>query len=413
MTKTAQFFTVKTVQEVLDDLLPRLMQRPPAETIPTSQARDRVVSAAPRSPIDLPEFPRSTMDGYAVIAADTFGATQSLPAYLRIIGTVQMGERPTQRLERGQALEIYTGAMLPQGADAVVMIERTQPTSDHEIEVLAAVAPGENVVQIGEDVAAGDAILPVGHRIRPQDIGGLLAVGITQIDVAAPVRIALLSSGDELVEPHQTPRDGQIRDINAYVLAAMFESHGAQTLHGGIARDTFDDLYSKARAAFDACDMLVLSAGSSISVRDLTREVIGKLGTPGVIQHGLAVKPGKPTVIAVCDGKPVIGLPGNPVSAALVARQLIVPIIRHLHGQTMPIMPALPAMLTQNIASATGREDTIPVKLTRDEHGAMLAQPIFGKSNLIYTLIQADGLIDIPLNSSGLRAGETVHVQLF
>lgn len=413
MPQSAQFFTVRTVQETLNALRPHLTHRLPHEHISTASARERVVAVAPRSPIDLPEFPRSTMDGYAVNAADTFGATQSLPAYLTVTGAIHMGEQPTLTLQRGQAIEIHTGAMLPQGADAVVMIERTQPIADNEIEVLAPVAPGENVVQIGEDAAKDAAILPVGHRIRPQDIGGLLAVGITGIDVMQAPRIALLSSGDELVEPHETPRLGQIRDINAYVLGAMFEAQGAHPSYAGIARDTFDDLYDKARAAFDSADMLVFSAGSSISVRDLTRDVINALGAPGVLQHGLAVKPGKPTIIAACDGKPVIGLPGNPVSAALVARQLVLPIIRHLLGIMPPPIPTIRAVLTQNVSSSTGREDTVPVKLIAQADGTYHAQPIFGKSNLIYTLIQADGLIEVPLNSGGLRAGIEVDVYPF
>ncbi len=407
---THEFFTVKTVQQALDDLLPLLTHIPAHETLPTVQARGRIIAEAPRAPLDLPEFARSSMDGYAVRAADTFGATPSLPAYLKVAGVIPMGARPDLRVKSGHAAEIYTGAMLPEGADAVVMIERTQAIGDGEIEVMAPVAPGENIVQIGEDVAAGDAILPRGQRIRPQDIGGLLAVGITQVTVTARPRVALLSSGDELVPPAMTPSPGQIRDINAYVLAAMFEERGAQASIHGIASDTFDDLYGKARSSLDAADMLVLSAGSSVSVRDLTREVINRLGAPGLIQHGLAVKPGKPTILAVCDGKPVIGLPGNPVSAALVARQLVLPVIDHLQGAVPVRPPSIRATLTHNIASTTGREDSVPVRVITNADGTFSAEPVFGKSNLIFTLIQADGLVTVPLNSNGLRAGTEVTV---
>lgn len=407
---THEFFTVKTVQQALDDLLPLITHLPARETLPTAQARGRIIAEAPRAPLDLPEFARSSMDGYAVRAADTFGATPSLPAYLKVVGVIPMGARPDLRVQSGHAAEIYTGAMLPEGADAVVMIERTQAIGDGEIEVMAPVAPGENVVQIGEDVAAGDAILPRGQRIRPQDIGGLLAVGITRVTVSAQPRVALLSSGDELVPPDMTPAPGQIRDINAYVLAALFEERGAQTRIHGIAADTFNDLYAKARAALDAADMLVLSAGSSVSVRDLTREVINRLGAPGLIQHGLAVKPGKPTILAVCDGKPVIGLPGNPVSAALVARQLVLPVIDHLQAAAPVRLPSIRATLTQNIASTTGREDSVPVRVITNADGTFSAEPVFGKSNLIFTLIQADGLVTVPLNSNGLRAGTEVTV---
>ncbi len=417
MRSTSQeFFQVLPVKNALANLITHcsgLSADAPLE-IATMQALHRILATAPQSPIDLPQFARSTMDGYAVRAADTFGASSTLPAYLRRAGSIAMGQAAESALQPGQALEIYTGAMLPPGADAVVMIERTQAVDEQDIEVLAPVAPGENVVQIGEDVKIGEEILPIGHRLRAQDLGGLLGVGILRVQVRRPLRIGLVSSGDELVPPDESPTLGQVRDMNSYTLRGLIQTHfpDAVVTVYGIAQDTFDSLLGMAESALAANDVLILTAGSSVSTRDLTRDVIERLGKPGVLQHGLAVKPGKPTIIAACDQKPVIGLPGNPVSALLAARQLIIPLLRHMVGENAPHGASVRAELTQNIASATGREDTVPVRLI-ERDGKRFADPVFGKSNLIYTLIKADGVVEIPLNLSGIKAGQQVDVMLF
>lgn len=415
MNGTNTFFTLQTVQAALEALLNQLAPLTQVETIPVSQANGRIVAKALQSPVDLPNFTRSTMDGYAVLASDTFGASDTLPAYLHYAGAVAMGEQPTMKLTSGQAVEIHTGAMLPGGADAVVMIEHTQAIQNgngkpDEIEILKPVAPGENVLQIGEDITAGAQVLPAGRRIRPQDMGGLLAIGIMQVDVVAAPRVGLISCGDELIPPDAMPNIGQIRDINAYILGAMVTEQGAASRHFGIARDRFDHFFTKARDALKQSDMVVISAGSSVSVRDLTQSVINKLGEPGIIQHGLAVKPGKPTILAVCDGKPVIGLPGNPVSAMLVARQIVRPVLAHLMGEVARPQGTVRAILAKNIASVTGRDDSVPVRLIPGEDGTLHADPIFGKSNLIYTLVNADGLVHVPLNQGGYIAGTEVDV---
>ncbi len=412
MSSKKEFFKVAPVSDVLNILYEHCAPLSDFNTLATHTALGFRLAVDLTSPIDLPSFRRSTMDGFAVKAANTFGASDTLPVYLTQVGTIHMGVEPTLTLEDNQAVEIHTGAMVPTGADAVVMVERTQRINETEIEILNPVSPGENVLQIGEDVTAGDLILPAGHRLRPQDIGGLLAVGITEVQVVRRPKVAILSCGDELIPAEEIPNISQIRDINGPMLATLLTELGAEIIPLGIAIDTFDDLYTKAQTGLEQADMLVMSAGSSVSVRDLTSEVIEKLGEPGILQHGLAVKPGKPTIAAVCNGKPVIGLPGNPVSAMSVARQLVLPVIRYLMHEAMPVVGTVQAELTSNIASTTGREDTVAVRLQQTSEG-WLAEPVFGKSNLIYTLIHADGYVHIPLNSNGLKAGTLINILLF
>ena len=412
MSNSKQFFTLQPVQDALSTLFEHITASQKTEIIPTIDSAGRVLALTVQSPIDLPAFDRSAMDGYAVRASDTFGASDALPAYLTLIGQVHMGEVPEFTVKQGEVAVIHTGAMIPGGADAVVMIERTQQVNDSEIEVLAPVAIGENIIKQGEDVSKDSEALSAGHVIRPQDIGGLLAVGITEIEVVQRPKIAILSGGDELIEAHQTPELGQIRDINSHILAALCQAAGAEVSIMGIATDSLESLLSMAKEGFDNSDMLVLSAGSSVSVRDLTGEVINRLGEPGILQHGLAVKPGKPTIIAACDGKAVIGLPGNPVSAMLVARQVLLPVIHTLTAQKTTPQATISAILTENVASTSGREDTVPIRLHQTDNGYN-AEPIRGKSNLIYTLLQANALLHIPLNISGYTAGTTVEVTLF
>ena len=384
--------------------------KPTRELIATSEALSRINAADVLSPEAVPAFRKSTVDGYAVRAADTFGAGQALPAFLEVVGEIRMGELPPRDIGSGQALAIHTGGMLPAGADAALMIETTQLIGDGEIEAMRAVAPGENVIQAGEDVAAGATILPRHHRLRAGDIGGLLAVGVEEIEVLRAPRVGILSCGDELVPPAVSPAPGKVRDINAYTLSALAQREGAQPLRLGIARDTLADYRARAGSGFAQSDILLLSAGSSVSARDYTRDVINGLGAPGLLQHGLATKPGKPTIIAVCDNKPVIGLPGNPVSALLVARQILPRLIARFLGQSLEPPPMIRARLALRVASETGREDWLAIRLRAGADAYPLAEPLFGKSNLIYTLVGADALLRVPLNSGGLDAGSLVDV---
>jgi len=410
---TRELFNVRTPPDALSVLLDHVPARVEMEEVPTVEALDRVLAADVHSPSDLPTFRRSTMDGFAVRAADTFGATEGLPAYLDIVDEVFMGHAPTRGLGTGQCARIATGGMLPENADAVVMVEQTQEVGPTTIEALRAVAPGENVVQIGEDVRTGDPILAVGHRLRPQDLGGLVALGIASVRVARRLRVGIVSGGDELVAPSQEPGRGQIRDINSYTLGAMIRRDGHVPCLAGIFPDEYAALESAARTALTANDVVILSAGSSVSARDMTAQVVDNLGKPGVLVHGVSLKPGKPTILAVCDGKPVFGLPGNPVSCMVTYDLFVAPTLAHLSGAASLPRTSVTARLTRNIASATGREDYIQVRLERRQDGGFDAVPVFGKSNLIFTLIRADGMLKIPLDAGGLHAGAQVEVVLF
>ncbi len=375
------------------------------------------------APHPLPDFRRSTVDGFAVLAKDTHGASDSLPAYLNLIGEVPMGDAPKIALELGQCMTIHTGGMLPEGADAVVMLEYTQSARDGEMEILKSVAEGENVIAIGEDVAQGQVVQPKGSLMRPAEIGGLMALGITSLRVAKKVRVGLISSGDEVIPPEESPRPGQVRDINSHTLAALVTKAGGEPILYGIVGDTFEALQQTAAKALTECDAVIITAGSSASTRDMTADVIATLGQPGVLVHGINTRPGKPTILGVCAGKAVIGLPGNPVSALVNGYMLVVPLIERLLGQTPRPKATVQARLTVNLPSQSGREDWWPVKLLTINHssgvgdermvnGEWRAEPIFGKSNLIFTLAAADGLLRIPPDATGLSAGEMVEVLL-
>ncbi|HKJ39299.1 MAG TPA: molybdopterin-binding protein, partial [Anaerolineales bacterium] len=338
---------------------------------------------------------------------------------LTLIGEVPMGDAPSFKIEQGQCALIHTGGMLPNGADAAVMIEYTQSADENEIEISRAVADGENVIRIGEDVAQGQLVLPKGTFIRPAEIGGLLALGITSVRAGRKVQVGILSTGDEVIDPSDTPRPGQVRDINSYTLGALVEKSGGVAKRYGIISDQFQALKEAAAKALSECDVVLITAGSSASTRDMTADVIRELGEPGVLVHGINTRPGKPTILGVCNGKAIIGLPGNPVSALVNGYLFVVPVIEKLLGALPEPKATVQAKLTVNLPSQAGREDWWPVKLSRPERsGAQTkdeyqADPIFGKSNLIFTLASADGLLRISPDATGLSAGELVEVFLF
>jgi molybdopterin molybdotransferase len=362
------------------------------------------------SPHPLPGFPRSTVDGYAVRAADTYGVSDGLPGYLTVTGAVRMGAAPEGAVTPGCAIAIPTGGVIPPGADAVVMIEYTAEVMPGTIEVVRPVAPGEGVVRADEDARPGDEIIGGGRPLRPQDLGMLAAAGVTSVTVHKKPVVTIFSTGDEVV-PADTPelKPGQVRDATATALAALVADAGGAPVFGGIMPDDPGALEAALRSALPASDVLVISAGSSVGARDETATAVARLGQPGIWCHGLAIKPGKPTLLAECAGVPVIGLPGNPRSALVVFRLIGAPVIRLVGGCTAPPPePSTRARLSRDLASATGRLDVVQVKV---DDG--LAVPVFGLSALLSVLTAADGYIVIPDEATGLDAGSEVTVILY
>lgn len=405
----------------LGRLLSALADAPPpaVERLPLTECYGRVAARDIVSPEDLPGFARSTVDGYAVAAADTFGARETAPAYLALIADeVLMGSAPGFGLSRGAAARIPTGGMLPEGADAAVMLEHVQAAGDDLIEVLRAVAPGENIIQRGEDVRAGAVVVTKGRRLRAQDIGALAGIGVTEIEVYRKPVVAIVSTGDEILPADRPLGPGQVRDINSYTLAGLIAERGGLPLKLGIFKD--DDAVIKEaleRAAREA-DMALVSGGTSAGVKDMTARIIDDLGSPGVLFHGVALKPGKPMIGGVAAGKPFLGLPGHPAAAVVCFELFIAPLLDRLCGAAPGRSFAAKttrAVMAKSVASAAGREDHIRVALEEGEGGGGLprAVPVLGKSGLITTLVRADGMVKIGAEKLGLDAGEEVTVNLF
>jgi molybdopterin molybdotransferase len=403
-----EFFTTRTVAEALAGFRPD--RRTGTETVPLHLALRRVPGEPVTAPHPLPGFPRSTVDGYAVRAADTYGVSEGLPGYLAVTGAVRMGAAPEEAVTPGCAIAIPTGAVIPPGADAVVMIEYTAEVMPGTIEVVRPVAPGDGVVRADEDARPGDEIVSGGRPLRPQDLGMLAAAGVTSVTVHKKPVVTIFSTGDEVV-PADTPelKPGQVRDATAAALAALVADAGGEPVFGGIMPDDPGTLETALRGALPASDVLVISAGSSVGARDETANAVARLGQPGIWCHGLAIKPGKPTLLAECAGVPVIGLPGNPRSALVVFRLIGAPVIRLVGGCTAPPPePSTRARLARDLASATGRLDVVQVKV---DDG--LAVPVFGLSALLSVLTTADGYIVIPDEATGLDAGSEVNVILY
>lgn len=382
------------------------------EQVPIDQAAGRTLARDLIADRDLPEFARATMDGYAVPAASTFGASPGSPAWLTVVGTIAMGEHTDLDLLPGQAARIATGGMLPRGADSVAMIEITEAVDDTTIEVYKSVAPGQHVIERGEDFEQGRCILKQGRLIRPQEAGLLAAFGIDPVVVYQKPRVGIISTGDEIVPVRSAPPPGHIRDINTYTLQGLIHQSGGIPRSYGIVRDQADDLLARCDTALADNDMLLISGGSSVGVRDFTTEVLDALPDSDILVHGIAISPGKPTLLARVGKKSVWGLPGHVVSAMIVFDQVVRPFILALAGRTDTETDRfdVPAVLSRNVSSAQGREEFIRVRLIR-EADHVLAEPVLGKSGTLNTMVLADGLIRIPMNTEGLDQGSRVRVQ--
>ncbi len=409
-----EFFATRTVAEALAGFQPQ--RRTPVQTIPLREALQRIPAVPVAASHALPGFARSTVDGYAVRAADTYGVSEVLPGYLEVTGAVRMGAAPDTAVGAdtavgpGSAVSIPTGGVLPAGADAVIMVEYTQEAMPGTIEVVRPVAPGDGVVRADEDAIPGAELVPAGRPLRAQDLGMLAAAGVTGVAVHARPLVTIFSTGDEVVPPGTAQlRPGQVRDATAVALAALISEAGGEPAQGGIIPDDAAALGAALDAALGVSDVIVISAGSSVGARDETAAAVGRLGPPGIWCHGLAIRPGKPTLLAECAGVPIIGLPGNPRSALVVFRLIGMPLVRRVGGCARPpAEPVVRARLERDLASASGRLDVVQVRL-RDG----LAAPVFGLSALLSVLTAADGYVIIPQDATGLDAGTEVDVTLY
>jgi molybdopterin molybdotransferase len=403
-----EFFNVDTIEAVLAHVpsFPAV----DTETVALADCLGRVLAEDVHSDLDIPAFDRSTMDGFAVKAASTFGASEANPAYLNICGQVKMGMRPDFSIALGEVARIATGGMLPEGADSVIMVEHTDALDETTIEVYRSVAPGQHVIEKGEDIHHTDPALKKGVRIRPQEVGLLAACGKTTLTVFKRPIVGILSTGDEVVPVEQIPAEGQIRDINTHTLSGQVIASGGLPVVYGIVKDRRNDLLEKCRCALNKSDMVMISGGSSVGVRDFTVEVLDTLKDTGILVHGISISPGKPTILASSGSKPLWGLPGHAVSAMVVFAVVVRPFLDRLCGLTQATRQfAVKAVLNRNLASVQGRVDYVRVRVY-EESGIVMAEPILGKSGLINTMVKADGLIAIGMNTEGIEQGETVMV---
>ena len=404
-----EFFKVTDLQTVLEyrTKFPQVK----TEEIPLLETVGRILAKDIVADDDLPDFPRAIVDGYAVKGASTFGSSESNPAYLTLSGSIAMGESPEIAVGPGEAAQIATGGMLPPGADSVVMIEHTEAIDDTTIEVYRSVAPGQNMIAVGEDIKKQTRVLLNGQLIRPQEAGLLAALGKQQVAVYQKPVIGIISTGDEIVPINETPGRGQIRDINTYTLSGLIHEAGAVAVSYGIVRDDFKILFEKCKLALEQCDMILISGGSSVGARDYTADVLSALRDAKILVHGISISPGKPTILAKAQNKAFWGMPGHVVSAMIVFSRVVKPFVEHLSGQAAGQKKELrlQAKLSRNVASRQGRIDFIRVQL-RLEEGRLWADPVLGKSGLISTMVNADGLIEIDINTEGLDKGAEVEV---
>jgi molybdopterin molybdotransferase len=403
-----EFFTAKTVAEALAGFRPA--HRTATETVVLDDAAGRVPAADVLAGEALPGFDRSSVDGYAVRAQDTFGASESIPAYLTLAGSVAMGAPAGIGLPAHSAIAVPTGGALPDGADAVVMIEYTQGAMAGSIEVVRPVAPGEGIVRADEDLAPGRAAVRAGAPLRAQDIAMLAALGIPELEVHTRPLVMILATGDELIAPDGGPvGPGQVRDALSSSVGALVREAGGRTQPAQIVGDDPGLLHDALGRSLANSDVVVICAGSSVGARDETAAAVAALPGAEIWCHGLAIKPGKPTLLAARNGIPIIGLPGNPRSALVVFRLIGMPLVRRTGGWTADHpAPSTPRRLSRDLPSAAGRLDVVQVRISGEE-----AAPIFGPSALLSVLTSADGYVIVPEDANGLSAGEPVEVFLY
>ncbi|MEN6328263.1 MAG: molybdopterin molybdotransferase MoeA [Syntrophomonas sp.] len=401
----SEFLKVLSFQEAVQGIKDNFPRRN-IENVSLNEASRRILAEDLMSPENMPSFTRSVVDGYAVRAGDTFGSSESLPAYLDFAGEVKMGQVADRELLPGQCCWIPTGGMLPPGCDAAVMVEYTEKLGDDTVLIYKPAGPWENIMQKGEDIRQGQKVLAAGHLLRPQDIGLLASLGISSLKVFKPMEIGLISTGDEIVPITRKPQAGEVRDVNSHSLAAAIESIGGRPRHYPLVRDDFDSLKLAVEKGLQENDVLMMSGGSSVGVMDVSLDVLLSFPESSLIFHGIALKPGKPTLAVKIADKLVIGLPGHPVSALMVFHIICAPAL-HSRPQF-----SVEANISLNLASQAGRDDFVPVQL-KEAGGELLAVPVLGKSGLMSILSLADGYVHIPYEKQGIKAQTKIKVYLF
>lgn len=424
-------FNVMTLREIsakLNEIFTETTLR--EESLPLEKALGRILAEDQTAAEDVPHFTRSVVDGYAVRAKDTFGASESIPGFLNLVGAVEMGKPALQAVKSGEAIYVPTGGALPDGADAVVMIEYTELFGAGQIAIHRPSAPLENVMSKGDDLASGEIVLRRGTRLRPQDLGVLSALGIDRVQVFAPFQVSVLSTGDEIVPVREKPTPGQIRDINSYTISGLIEGAGGCVKRAVLVKDDFNALKLAVAEALADSDLVLLSGGSSVGEKDYTQKVIQSFEDSEILAHGLAIKPGKPTVVARVGGVPVFGLPGQPASAMMIFKAVVEPLLQKLTGEALFILAdgsenlhndklasllrtrTVNAVASSNIHAAPGRTTFQMVSLER-RSGSLAAIPVHGKSGMISLMSRADGYIQIEPEQEGILQGEVVQVILF
>lgn len=400
--------TVITPDEVYDIIESAFSSWIPEELVPFESAFGRVLSRPVTSDEYVPGFDRSSVDGYAVRGTDTFGCSEAIPAILRIQGETAMGAAANEPLAPGCCMVTPTGGAVPPGADAVVMLEYTEVYGDGTVGICRPAAPGENLIFRGDDVSPGQAVLPAGRALTAADIGALAALGCVRVPVRRRPVVGVLSTGDELVPASQRPAQGQMRDVNSAMLCALAESAGAEARNFGIIRDDDARLGAAVDDALASCDLLLLSGGSSVGEKDAACRVLSERGE--LLFHGIAMKPGKPTLLSRAGEKPVLGLPGHPVAAYFVADLFLPALLARLTGRTLRRF-TVPAVLAETVPANHGRAQYTGVHLSGAD-GALRARPICTKSGLITALAGSDGYFCIPRDCEGVPAGQTVQVRV-
>lgn len=404
------FFKVKSLEEVM--ALTKEFSSVGSEKVPVSEAFSRVLALDLVAQKDMPGFRRATMDGYAVAASSTFGASESSPAWLDIAGTVRMGDIPDFSINTLSAAKISTGGMLPKGADSVVMVEHTDLIDKTSVEIYKSVAPLQHVIDASEDFAREEIVISKGAFIRPQEEGLAAGLGFEHIEAYKIPKVGIISTGDEIIPIEEEPVPGKIRDINSYTLSGFIREAYAEAVCYGIVKDDPDALKKAVEKALEETDMVLISGGSSVGTKDYTVDVLSSLPDTDILVHGMSVSPGKPTILAKAGEKPVWGLPGQVVSAMVVLKIVVIPFLNKLKGlERQDSTIRIPATLTRNVSSAQGRRDFVRVELEKKEN-RLMAKPVLGKSGLIRTMIYADGLLEIGDNVEGLEKDTQVDIIL-